>query len=421
MPIKSKLSIERDLEVLLVAYDYCVLGLRGERLAKHRHISPATVARRIQQAKQSGYIREAVLNIPPDELQALYPHIYRADLMETVHNYIGREHLRNLIVVPSVLAGDSDRNTLTNKERVGRAAAVRLINLFTKNTSPSIGVSAGRTLAVMVDEIQHNSDIIGEWKSPPKCVPIFGDLLLTPLHHRLYPQASKYSSSTLAAELAVAIGGAAEFHLNLSIPAYIPQGFIADADANEVRQKIQTARLFVESIPAYQMIFGGTIPDDEREPEALITQLDTVITGIGGLENGNIMGWLSMVKDPVSTPNIDPIYAGPIYTDKERSQLETEGVVGHLCGTFITEDRVAGFPKDSLVETVNQRVLGTRPSDLQRCVVRARQENNSGVILVAEGAGKARAVVSAISNRCITELICDSELAEELARIKGIV
>ena len=421
MPIKSRLSIERDLEVLLVAYDYCVLGLRGDRLAKHRHISPATVARRIKQAKQSGYIREAVLNIPPDELQSLYPHIYRSDLMETVHNYIGREHLRNLIVVPSVLAEDSDRNTLTNKERVGRAAAVRLINLFAKNTSPFIGVSAGRTLAVMVDEIHHNSDIIGEWKSPPKCVPIFGDLLLTPLHHRLYPQASKYSSSTLAAELAVAIGGAAEFHLNLSIPAYIPQGFIADADANEVHQKIQTARLFVESIPAYQMIFGETRPDDEREPEALITQLDTVITGIGGLENGNIMGWLSMVKDPVSTPNIDPIYAGPIYTDKERSQLETEGVVGHLCGTFITEDRVDGFPKDSLVETVNQRVLGTRPSDLQRCVVRARQENNSGVILVAEGAGKARAVVSAISNRCITELICDSELAEELARIKGIV
>ena len=265
MPIKSKLSIERDLEVLLVAYDYCVLGLRGDRLAKHRHISPATVARRIQQAKQSGYIREAVLNIPPDELQALYPHIYRADLMETVHNYIGREHLRNLIVVPSVLAEDSDRNTLTNTERVGRAAAVRLINLFTKNTSPAIGVSAGRTLAVMVDEIHHNSDIIGEWKSPPKCVPIFGDLLLTPRHHRLYPQASKYSSSTLAAELAVAIGGAAEFHLNLSIPAYIPQGFIANSDANDVHKKIQTARLFVESIPAYQMIFGETRPDDKSE------------------------------------------------------------------------------------------------------------------------------------------------------------
>ena len=420
MTIKSRLSVERDLEVLLVAYDYCVLGLRGERLAKHRKISPATAARRIQQAKQLGYIREAVLNIPPDELQSLNPHIYRADLMETVHNYIGREHLRNLIVVPSVLAGNSDRNTLTNKERVGRAAAVRLINLFTKHTSLSIGVSAGRTLAVMVDEIQQNSDIIGEWKSPPKCVPIFGDLLLTPLHHRLYPQASKYSSSTLAAELAVAIGVAAEFHLNLSIPAYIPQGFIANSDANDVHKKIQTARLFVESIPAYQMIFGETRPDDKREPEALITQLDTVITGIGGLENGHIMGWLNMVKDPVGTPNVDPIYVGPIYTDKERSQLETEGVVGHLCGTFITEDRVDGFPKDSLVETVNQRVLGTRPSDLQRCVVRARQENNSGVILVAEGAGKARAVVSAISNRCITELICDSELAEELARIKGI-
>ena len=125
MIIKSKLSIERELEVLLVAYDYCVLGLRGERLAKHRHISSATAARRIQQAKQAGYIREAVLNIPPDELQSLYPYLYRADLMETIHNYIGREHLRNLIVVPSVPLEDSNQHILTNKERVGRAAAVR--------------------------------------------------------------------------------------------------------------------------------------------------------------------------------------------------------------------------------------------------------------------------------------------------------
>ena len=420
MIIKSNLSISRELEVLLVAYDYCVLGLRGERLAQHRHISSATAARRIQQAKQAGYIREAVLNIPPDELQSLYPYLYRADLMETVHNYIGREHLRNLIVVPSVPLEDSNQHTLTNKERVGRAAAVRLLNLFDKNTSQAIGISAGRTLAAMVDEIQQNSETIGEFNSPPKCFPIFGDLLLTPLHHRLYPLAAKYASSTLAAELAIAIGGAVDFHLNLSIPAYIPQGFIADANGDEVNQKIQTARSFVESIPAYRMIFGKSQPNHERETEALITQVDTIITGIGGLENGHIMGWLSMVKDPVSTPHVDPIYAGPIYTDEERSQLESEGVVGHLCGTFITADQVDRFPEDSLVKTVNQRVLGTRPSDLQRCATRTRGKSSGGVILVADGAGKARAVASAISNRCITELICDSELAEELAKVKGI-
>ncbi|HHZ92963.1 TPA: hypothetical protein EYN65_21160 [Candidatus Poribacteria bacterium] len=279
--------------------------------------------------------------------------------METIHNYIGREHLRNLIVVPSVPLEDSNQHILTNKERVGRAA-VRLLNLFGDNTSQAIGIFAGRTLAVMVDEIQQNSETIGELNSPPKCFPIFGDLLLTPLHHRLYPLAAKYASSTLAAELAIA--GAVDFHLNLSIPAYIPQGFIADANGDKVNQKIQTARSFVEAIPAYRMISGNSQPNYERETEALITQVDTMITGIGGLENGHIMGWLSMVKDPVSTPHVDPIYAGPIYTDEERSQLESEGVVGHLCGTFITADQVDRFPEDSLVEMVNQRVLGTRPT-----------------------------------------------------------
>ncbi|HIM10797.1 TPA: hypothetical protein EYM26_08325 [Candidatus Poribacteria bacterium] len=53
---------------------------------------------------------------------------------------------------------------------------------------------------------------------------------------------------------------------------------------------------------------------------------------------------------------------------------------------------------------------------MQRCTVRARGKSSGGVILVADGAGKARAVASAISNRCITELICDSELA----KVKGI-
>jgi len=416
---KGRFKNEIEREVLLIAYDYCVLGLRGEKLAKHRHLSTATLARRIRRAKEEGYIQEAVLNIPQEELEEIYPYLYRANLMETVHNYIGRENLRNLIVIPSTEEKKQD-NYLTNKERVGRAAAVRLLSLFNEKNMEIIGISSGRTLAVMVNELQDRIELTKEWKKNPKWVPIFGDLLLTPEHHRLYPEASKCDASTLASRLALATQGEMTSQLHLPAPAYIPQAFMEGVDEKYIEERISIARKFVEAIPAYQMIFGTSQDGMERDANALVSQMDTMITGIGGLEDEHITGWMGIIKDPAYETPIGPIHAGPIYNDEERKQLDEEGVVGHLCGTFITEDKVDRFPPDSLITQVNRRILGTKPSDFRQCADRARKEDNAGVIIVANGASKARAVSSAISNRCVTELICDSDLAEELAKIKGI-
>jgi hypothetical protein len=46
-----------------------------------------------------------------------------------------------------------------------------------------------------------------------------------------------------------------------------------------------------------------------------------------------------------------------------------------------------------------------------------RRKANPGVIIVANGSRKAETVASAIVNGCVTELICDSNLAKELDRI----
>jgi len=100
--------------------------------------------------------------------------------------------------------------------------------------------------------------------------------------------------------------------------------------------------------------------------------------------------------------------------------LVNEGVCGDLCGPFITDEKVDRFPENSPIEQVNRRFLGATPSDFQRCTARAREENTPGVILVADSASKARAVASAITNKCVTELICDSDLALALAEIKKI-
>lgn len=412
---KTRYQAERDREVLLVAYDYCVLGLRGEKLEKHRRLPKATLNRRIKQAKEAGYIREAVLNIPPEILETeVYPYVSDSpNLVKDLQGHFGRELLRSLIVIPSASEKERQKNPLINTERVGRAAAVRLLDLLTetKTKMEVVGISYGRTLKAMVDKVKENVEPTIEGAKKPKWIPIFGTFLLTTEFFML-------ESSRLAADLALAIRREASDLLNLTTPAYIPGGFMEGASGEEVERRMHYARKFVKAIPAHQlvfgvseMVFGVSETPFERDPEALIARMDTMMTSVGGLSrDGRIGGWLGRIRD-----------ASPIYTDEEREQLEKEGVIGDFCGPFITEKNVDGFPHNSLIAQVNRRVLGApTPKDFRRCADRARAENTPGVIVVADSATKARAVASVVSNRCVTELICDSDLAEELAKIKGI-
>jgi DNA-binding transcriptional regulator LsrR (DeoR family) len=393
---ENRFKDEREREVLLVTYDYCVLGLRGEKLAKHRHLTPATLARRLKQAREAGYIREAVLNLPPAALEDVYPYLYRVDLMDELHDYIGRENLRSLIVVPSASDEEKTKSPYINALRVGSAAGVRLLHLLDNKEMKNVGISYGWTLRHMIDSMQENvtPNEKSEW------IPVFGDFLLTPFFN--------LSSSILAADLARIIRGEVSKHqVFLATPAYIPQGFIENPDSEEAERRMRIAGELVKAIPAYKQVFGASDNPEKRDPDALIAKMDTIITGIGGFPEG----WLFKVEGTLP---------GPIFSEEEKKKLEDEGVVGDLCGTFITDNKVDGFPRDSTIARVNRRVFGPKPPDFLRCAEQARQKNTPGVIVVANGARKARVVASAISNRCLTELICDANLAEELAKVKGI-
>ena len=49
-------------------------------------------------------------------------------------------------------------------------------------------------------------------------------------------------------------------------------------------------------------------------------------------------------------------------------------MVGDLCGHFVTEDRIDGFPSHSAIAQVSKRILGPVPSDLRACTRRARRK-----------------------------------------------
>ena len=407
---------ERERETLLIAYDYCVLGLRGERLAKHRHISTATLARRLQEAKKEGYISEAVFNVPSDALEGVYPYLYEVDLMEALQKHIGIENLPNLFIVPSASVEEKEKEPFINTERVGHAAAVRLLHHLEKKEMRTVGVSYGRTLRYMVNKVQESVISAEQREKPVKWVPIFGDFSLTP---EIYFEYYGFQATILAADITRTLHGDAANRFFLTTPAYVPRDFMKGADEEEMERRRHMARKLVEAIPVHRKIFGVSDGSTERDPNALMAQIDTIITGMGGLsKSGEIGGSLG---SPRAEGGADVLrFPGAIYTDEEREHLKKEGVVGDLCGPYITEDKVDGFPDHSIIERVNRRFLGATPKDFQRCAARAREENTPGVILVGDSASKARAVASAITNRCVTELICDSDLALELAKIKKI-
>ncbi len=410
---ETNFTDERELEALLIAYDYCVLGLRGTELAEHRDLAPATIARRLRYAREKKFIREPMLNIPPERLNELYPYIWDINLMKALQSHIGKENLRHLIVVPSADdeqdADDKQKKLEENLKRVGKSAATRILNIFEEGQMKKVGVSCGRTLLGLVNEMEN---LITEEKKTEQTewIPIFGDWLLTP-NHKSYSLAFESAASMLAARLARAFRGDATNQLLLSTPAYIPRGFMESAETPKLADnRISMVREFMTSIPVYRTIFGASKDPEDRDPEALITQMDTIILSIGGGDNI----WLGMASEQSQCMSF-----GPVYDEKEWATLEKE-IVGDLCGTFITMNQVHEFPEGSVIAQVNDRVLGSIPSDLQKCAERARMDGTPGVIVVASGKSKAAAVACAISKRCVTELVCDSDLAEELAKIKHV-
>ena len=47
---------KKERDILLAAYDYCVLELKARQIAQYRGVSEPTMNRRLKQARDRGYI-----------------------------------------------------------------------------------------------------------------------------------------------------------------------------------------------------------------------------------------------------------------------------------------------------------------------------------------------------------------------------
>jgi hypothetical protein len=199
--------------------------------------------------------------------------------------------------------------------------------------------------------------------------------------------------------------------INLLTPAFVPIDFLKwqasqaqnhrESETDPEDAAVKRARAFVEAIPSYRLVFGAREYPVEGSPKPLIEEVDTIITSVGGMEDAWIGG---------GEPFFDPV--------EEKSALQKEGVVGDICGRYVTLDKVDNFKQDSMTSRVNRRVFGPEPKHFRACAERARQsEDRLGVLVVAAGAGKAEVVLSICRRTLVNELIINDELADKLLEL----
>ncbi len=397
--------IEPENEILLVAY-YRSLDMAPEAIGRLLGFSIPTISRRLKEARDKGYLREVHVFNPGNRLEAIYPYLSDHQQADKFLRFFGRQTLQNVIIVPRTFPTPQD-----NLRLVGRAAAVHFADVL--RGGYVVGVSFGRTILEMVRAAQELYGA-GEWPTKDiEFVPLLGGLSVLP---KLQPaEAFECAASSLASELARVFKGHTTGQLFLPTPAFVPTGFLTGDNSQDMNERIRVAQEFVSSIPEYQMIFG-TKSVLRREPAALIGKMDIMVTSVGGPlsqqsapqqddTQQSEAGWLST--------------GGPIINERERYELARAGVVGDICGHFISETQVTGFsPATSVITEVNRRVFGASPLDFQECARRAlRGEKKPGVIMIANSARKAAAVLSAIRNGCVSTLIIDKELADEIERL----
>jgi DNA-binding transcriptional regulator LsrR (DeoR family) len=386
------------LEALQVAYYHCVLDMPLKNIAEILGKSPATITRRLEEVRQAGWLRDQPEFIPPPEVWAeLQSHMTCSHVEEVLLDYFGRELLQRITVIPSPLRPDAavSREVVPdNVERIGLFAARRLCQTLGEGAHV-VGVNWGWSVRQCVMNLRPSST-----NADLRFVPLIGNLSLDETDPH-YEEAIECSSNRLAQAAASAFG--APRAPRLSTPAYIPRRFHADL------QGLRAIRDFIESDVSYRRIFGGT--DEQGKPQAgWIDQVDTLVTGLTSLDVQTL-----------------PIYRPNLITPDDLPVLQEAGVVGDLALHMVAEPRerdgrAPHSTENSLVDSINDLIVGASPRDFIRVAerARARESTGPGVVVLASGPWKARILTIAIRMRAVNELITDLETAHAIAREAGI-
>lgn len=379
-----------DLESVMVGH-LVMHKARYEDIQKLTGLSRATVARRLQHAKNRGWLAYRLeLKVPRGLRESYQAQVRDVYLESKLRELLSKYGVRSIVVVERKRISKDDPHGIT--KRVAKAAAERLSAVL-RGRPGVVGVNWGYSTRWTVEAMEQTD------RQHPKLVfvPLIGDLSIDQSQKREFEEASLCSGNRLA--LCASEKLCAPPPIVLTTPAFISRAF-ADDD-----KKLETIWEFIEEDISYRRIFGKGHHRGERSGEtALIDRMDTIITGMSDLHR--LSALVSMAK---------------VIREEDLVKLKAAGYIGDLGGHVIhdPDTEITDEEARDLARRISELVVSPKPEDFVRVAERARRrsDNKTGVFVISRRSEKAPALIAACKMGAINELFTDSATAAEMLRL----
>jgi DNA-binding transcriptional regulator LsrR (DeoR family) len=260
-------------------------------------------------------------------------------------------------------------------EIIGRRVATELSRRLFDGKQHIVGLNYGASVLLAAKQL---SPLPSQVSQMLTVVSLFGDIGFhiaegpLPLLKGNVPLAS----NDIVALLANRLGPMAKAEL-LNVPAFIPYEFTL------VEDTFRNIHNFLTSHSSYTRIFGTPYSVDKaRNPDALVTKMDTIITGFGSADNYTVLqcflpAWLSTEE-----------------TETILDHCRSGAIVGDIGGHLVTSPLWSGNTRslNQFLSRINQRLIAANPIDFLNVADRHAMNRNTGagVVGVAAGGRKAR-------------------------------
>lgn len=412
------------LEIQKAAGLYCQ-GMTLGDIAQSLACDESDVERMIEYAEQEQYFRlEPTLssdNLDPQVREFIDNEILTSALSHALQDKIELT-LTQLTVTPSppelfttYRAGDTpgseEREAYLNAERrasaiVCQRAAQEVSQHLFDGKSHVVGLNWGLMVREIVQRLRPRPSDLGQ--AQIRVVSLFGDLeFATERSDVPAPAALDINCNTLVTQLAKQLGRAGQA-VTLNVPGFVPARFAQNEAA------FQAIRDFMTSHSSYRRIFPGPPEEQPGRPrslriagegtdEALISHMDSILTGLGAADNYTILDhYLQALLDAEESEQL--------------GQYCREGkVVGDIGGHLVESKK--GSDDNQLMDFlthVNRRILAAVPADFVDVASRNRKTGDgAGVTVATAGARKSKILITLLSwEPCpISRLVIDTHCA----------
>lgn len=389
---------EQDIESLVAAYLAVEEKLSYEQIQRLMNTSRATVARRLQHAKQQGFLIEQPLVRPPSKEaeKSLQDRIYDAKMQQDVRLMLQGYGLRRVTIVPDTPLATGDPYGVLR--RVGFAAAQRLYSLFS-DKGGVVGVNWGHAVQAAVEALSQEED------DNPSLMffPMLGDFSVDEGSPEQYAEAMNCGANTLARRAADAFRAPTPWRL--TAPAVISSAVATTPE------KLDTIWELVEQDVSYVRVFGRGYhhtptgqTQQPPDPNALIRRATAIITGTSSLHADSTLASVARVLEP-----------------DEFDLLRKAGFAGDLGGHPVSDPEVKVTDERALaiVESLRNLLVSPLPDDFVRIAEEARRSDDegAGVFLISTGKHKAHSLLALVRNRAVNELFTDRATGERMLQL----